>query len=196
MSELVTRAPAAESPGDSRGGGGKKTTRRRKALELVAMRGKDVIGVRHLLEGGCAWIGNVAETLARVPMGDFGGQPLVVGEVSDGAFTVHVAPRARARFHGADGLARILVGPQRISLREGERAVVVLGAVQIRAQIATVDGGPGKVGMPGGTIGWVAFVAAVYVAALSLCVVLSPPEAQKLPSGGVQRSVMPYLPRR
>ena len=91
-------------------------------------------------DGGTAWVGNVAETMARVSMREFGGQPLIVGEVRSGTYAVHVPPRARARIHGADGIPRLVVGPHRVELLEGERAVVVLGAVQIRAAGRAVRG--------------------------------------------------------
>lgn len=181
MSERMKRAPAAESPREAKSG--KRSARSHKALELVALRGKDVIGVRHLLEGGQAWIGEVAEALVRVPMAGFGGRPLVVGEVNEGTFTLRVAPCARARLHGADGIARILAGPQTIELHEGERAVVVLGAVQIRAQIATIAGSSKPLGLPSGALGWVAFAGAAYIAVLALCAALAPAPPQKAVPG-------------
>src|SRR5262245_37964167 len=120
MSELVTaKHSAAEA-----GGASARRSRGRLALELVAMRGKDVVGVRHLQEGGTAWVGNVGETIARVSMREFGGQPFMVGDVRAGTYTVQVPPRARARVHGWDGIPRLVVGPHRAELREGERAVV------------------------------------------------------------------------
>src|SRR5262249_56378770 len=71
MSEPVGSVPAKQPAPDAAA----KRPRGLLALELVAMRGKDVVGVRHLHEGGSAWVGNAAETMARVPMREFGGHP-------------------------------------------------------------------------------------------------------------------------
>ena len=64
MSEPVGSVPVKQPTAES-GGSGARRPRGRLALELVAMRGKDVVGVRHLLDGGTAWVGNAAETMAR-----------------------------------------------------------------------------------------------------------------------------------
>src|SRR5215468_10665320 len=110
MSEVVGSVPAKQAAADA-GSGATRRPRGRLALELVAMRGKDVIGVRHLHEGGSAWVGNTAETIARVPLREYGGHAIVVGEVRSGTYAVEVPTRARARVHGADGIPRLLVGP-------------------------------------------------------------------------------------
>src|SRR5262245_30272816 len=99
MSQITGGAPA--KPGEAENGGG--AVRRghgRLALELVATRGKDVVGVRHVLDGGRAWVGNVADAIARVSSRDLGGHPHLVGEARAGTFAVCVPPRARARLHG------------------------------------------------------------------------------------------------
>src|SRR4029077_12446174 len=135
---------------------------------LVAVRGKDVVGVRHLQEGGSAWVGNVADPLARIPLRDFGGLPLVVGEVRSGTYVVHVPPRARARVHRADGVPRLLVGPMRVELFDGERAVVVLGAVQIRAQVVPFEVPEPRFKLTAGAAAWIALLGVVYAAAIAL----------------------------
>src|SRR5262249_30027726 len=149
-----------------------------RALELVAVRGKDVIGVRHVRDGGTAWIGNVADTLARIPareLRELGGEPMIVGEAKAGTFALHVPPRARARHHRADGIPRLMMGPQRIELREGERAVLVLGAVQIRAQVVPFEAAPGASSLRA-TLGlWLAAIAVLYAATLALSAVFAPP---------------------
>lgn len=160
MSEVSGRAPsnaeATEKAPRARG---------RRALELVATRGKDVVGVRHVLEGGRAWVGNVADAIARAPLRDLGGHPHIVGEVQRGAYVIHVPPRARARLHGSDGVPRLLVGPHRVELGEGDRAVLVLGALHVRAQVVPFE--TAKEGLRAGEVGaWVALVALVYAAAL------------------------------
>lgn len=143
MSEHLGSAPESRAE-EERAATGKKPSGRL-GLELVALRGKDVIGVRHLVNGA-AWVGMVTHSLARISTTDFGGLPLMVGQVQGAIFTVHVPPRARARVHGADGIPRLLVGPYRVELREGERAVLVLGPVQIRAQVMPFDAAAGRRG--------------------------------------------------
>jgi hypothetical protein len=168
-------------PSRSAGGSGKKPNTRR-ALELVALRGRDVLGVRHLLEGGTAWVGNVTDALARVHVKELGGQPLLVGEVTAAEHAIYVPPRARARTHKKGGIPRLFAGPHKITLDEGERAVLVLGPVQIRAQVVNVEQCAPRVSIPG-AVGWVAFIGAVYVVALGLCAAFAPPSVPRLPHG-------------
>ena len=191
MSELVKSVPAVKEPVSPEST--TKRTHAQKALELVAMRGKDVIGVRHLLDGAAAWVGHVSDALARVPMQEFGGQPFMAGEVRGGSFLLHIPPKARARLHGADGIARILVGPHQIRLQEGERAVVVLGQVQIRAQVTSVEAVSNGMGVTASAAGWIAFVGAVYIAALALCAALAPPAPPRLDQGAMKRIHQPFM---
>jgi hypothetical protein len=186
MSEPVGSVPAKQTAAEA-GGASARKPRGLLALELVAMRGKDVVGVRHLHEGGSAWVGNAAETMARVPMREFGGQPLVVGEVRSGTYAVEVPPRARARVHRADGIPRLLVGPHRIELREGERAVLVLGAVQIRAQVVPFEVPAPRFKVTTGAAVWVAVLGAVYAAAIALTAAVAQPRAERLQPGAMQR---------
>jgi hypothetical protein len=183
MSEPVGSVPAKQPVADAAA----RRPRGQLALELVAMRGKDVVGVRHLHEGGSAWVGNAAETMARVPMRDFGGHPLVVGEVRSGTYAVEVPPRARARVHGTDGIPRLLVGPHRIELHEGERAVLVLGAVQIRAQVVPFEVPAPRFKVTAGAAAWVAVLGVVYAVAIALTTTLAQPPAQRLERGAMQR---------
>jgi hypothetical protein len=147
-----------------------KRPRGRLALELVAMRGKDVVGVRHIHEGGSAWIGNTAETLARVSMRSFGGHAFVVGDVRSGTYTVHVPPHARGRIHSADGIPRLLIGPSRVELREGDRAVVVIGPVQIRAQVVPFEVATRGYRISAGATAWAVVIGALCVAVVALTV--------------------------
>ena len=71
--------------------------------------------------------------------GGLRGAPMILGEVTTEGFLVHVPPSARARMHGADGLGRLVMGPETLALREGDKTVVVLGAVQIRARVVPVE---------------------------------------------------------
>jgi hypothetical protein len=163
MAQTTGGAPAKEAGAEN--ARDVRRARGRLALELVATRGKDVVGVRHVLDGGRVWVGNVADAIARVPSREIGGHPHVVAEVKGDVFAVHLPPRARARLHGADGVPRLLVGPHRIELHDGDRAVLVFGGVQIRAQLVPFASPPS--GVRAGEIGvWVAVVALIYAAAL------------------------------
>lgn len=192
MSELVGSVPARQAAAEA-GSGVVKKPRGRLALELVAMRGKDVVGVRHLHEGGSAWVGHVNDTMVRLSMREFGGQPLVVGEARSGTYAVLVPPRARARVHGSDGIPRLLVGPQRVELQEGERTVVVLGPVQIRAQVVPFDAPAPRFGTAAIAAAWVAVLGVVYAAAMAVTTVLShaSPPAPPLPGEHLAPSATP-----
>lgn len=196
MSEVGGHA-AANAVDTEAPGAGARRGRGRPALELVALRGKDVIGVRHLRPGGAAWVGNVADSLARVPARDLGGQPLVVGEVRGGAYTLHVPPRARARYHGADGIPRLVMGPHRIDLKEGERAVVVLGAVQIRAQVVPFEAPPGGLSLRA-VAAWAAVAALASAALIAISTALAEAPRPRLDPGSLdqlhQRLAPPLQP--
>ncbi len=186
MSELVGGVPVKQ-PAPESGSGAARRSRGRLALELVAMRGKDVVGVRHLHDGGTAWVGNVAETMARLPMREFGGQPFMVGTVRAGAYVVDVPPRARARIHGADGIPRLVMGPHHVELLEGERAVLVLGTVQIRAAVVPFEVPAPRFKIKVGAIAWVAALGAAYAAALALTASLAQPSPLHLAPGAMHR---------
>jgi hypothetical protein len=192
MSNLEGRVIAKQA--ETEISGVTRRPRGRLALELVAMRGKDVVGVRHLRSGGTAWVGNVTDAIARVPARDLGGHPMVVGEVRGGTYALHVPPRARARLHGADGIPRLIIGPLRITLREGERAVLVLGAVQIRAQVVPFDTAPSSL-RTGATVGlWLAAIGLVYACALMVSSAFAPPPPQRLEPGAMHRIHERFLP--
>jgi hypothetical protein len=175
--------------------GAGKRPRGRLALELMAVRGKDVVGARHVLDGGTAWVGNVSDAIARVPMAAFGGQPLIVAEASAGIYVLHVPPRARARIHGSDGIPRLVVGPYRIELREGERAVVVLGAVQIRGRVVPYEVSEPRFGRAAQVTVWLAVLAGIYAVALALSAAFSrPPASPRLDPGAMQRLHARFLP--
>jgi hypothetical protein len=192
MSELVRTAHAWPEQ-SARPGSNGKGVETRQALELVAVRGRDVLGVRHLVEGGTAWVGNVSDALARIQLKEFGGQPLLVGEVISGEYTLYIPARARARMHKRGDLPRLLAGPHRIALCEGERAVLVLGPVQIRAQVVRVAHSPTRAALAGAA-GWIALAAVSYVTALGICAALAPPPSLTLQRGVLQRLHAPYLP--
>ena len=136
--------------------------RGRLALELVAMRGKDVVG-------------GVGDAIARIPSRELGGHPFLVGEVRSGTYALHLPNRARARLHGSDGIPRLMIGPHRMELGEGDRAVLVLGPVQIRAQLVPFETAPSslktstRIGM------WVAAIGLIYAASLAVSAALSQP---------------------
>jgi hypothetical protein len=159
----------------------------------VALRGKDVVGVRHLHEGGTAWIGDGPESIARVSLGEHGGHPLIVGDVRAGTFAVHVPPRARARFHGRDGIPRLLVGPQRIVLDHGERAVLVMGGVQIRAQVVPFELPASRFRVTSGAAVWMAALGVLYAVAVMITATLSRPSATPAQSGGMVRAHERFL---
>src|SRR6185369_4994507 len=87
---------------------------------------------------------------------------------------------------------RLLSGPHRIALREGERAVLVLGPVQIRAQVVRVALSPTRAALAG-VMRWIALAVASYLAALGICAALAPPPSLTLPRGRLQRIHAPYL---
>jgi hypothetical protein len=192
MSELLGSASARQAEAEA-GVGSARRPRGRLALELVAMRGKDVVGVRHLIDGGTAWVGNVAEAIARISMREYGGQPFLVGRVDGATYTISVPPRARGRIHGSDGIPRLVIGPHTVRLTEGERAVLVIGPVQIRAQVVPFETAAGGLRMTVGVAGWLAVLAALYVAALGLSTTLSSP-LPPLDHGAMARIHARFLP--
>lgn len=164
-------------PGEARAAGAAAPSVRTCALELVALRGRDVVGVRHVVAGERAWVGDVGESLLRLPARDLEGGPFVVGEVAGDRFVLHVPPRARARASGADGLGRLFVGPARVPLGPGDRAVLVLGRVQIRARVVPLSALGRRA-----TSSWVATVArtlaavlVVYALVLAASALVAPP---------------------
>jgi hypothetical protein len=191
MSELFRTAQASTEQGVEAGKKGKEA-QTRPALELVAVRGRDVLGVRHLLEGGTAWVGNVTDAIAHVQLTEFGGQPLLVGEVTAGEHAVYIPPRGRARMHKRGAMPRLLVGPARIALHEGERAVLVLGPIQIRAQIVRVALSPTRAAFTG-PAAWIALAAGAYLIALGIFAAMAPPPTQALERGILQRLHAQYL---
>lgn len=199
MSSEVQRTAPVAAMAERRVGRPGDPARQRKALELIATRGREVIGVRHLVQGGTARIGDVREALARVPMNEVGGRALVVGEVTQDEHLLHVPPRARARMHARGAIPRLLVGPQKIALAPGDRAVLVLGQIQVRARIVDIEALSGGPRRGAGIAGWIVFVAAIYLAALTVCAVVAPPEVPRLPRGAlhhVQTELLHRLPPR
>ncbi|MRG95140.1 hypothetical protein [Polyangium spumosum] len=161
-----------------------------KALELVALRGTEVLGVRHVLEGGACWIGQAPDTLARIPTAEYGGQAIAVAEVREGQFTLHVPPRARGRTHGKDGLGRLVMGPVSLEVEEGDRAVIVLGPVQIRARLVAIEAtGKERVRIPSETRRLLTVMGALYVTALALCAAIAPARPEPLPQGAIRRAI-------
>jgi hypothetical protein len=177
-------------------------TRTHKALELVATRGREVVGTRQILLGGKAWVGDLCEALARPPMRAFGGQPLIVGAVTRDEYALYVPPGGRARMHGANGVPRLITGPYKLSLAPGEHAVLVLGPIQIRAQIVDVQVSAPTL-LPAiasaetrshtRLIGWVALTAAAYATAMAVCSAFTPQPVKMLEHGAMERVHTPVL---
>ncbi len=161
-----------------------------RALELVATRGADVLGVRHVLDGGECWVGPAHSSIAKISMAEFGGAAAIVANVNEGRCTLHVPPRARARTHGKDGLGRLLMGPIDLDVTEDDRTVLVLGSVQIRARVvkietaATVEPYRRREAMR-----WLIATGGLYVTALAICAMVAPGKPLKLQSGAMQRAV-------
>jgi len=177
-------------------------TRTQKALELVATRGREVVGVRKLVQGGKAWVGDLYEALARPPMRAFGGQPLIIGAVTRDEYALYIPPGGRARMHGNDGVPRLITGPYKLALAPGERAVLVLGPIQIRAQVIDVEVAapllsPAIAGSgtrsPVRLVGWAALTAAAYATAMAVCSAFSPAPAKALEHGAMHRVLAPVL---
>jgi hypothetical protein len=158
----------------------------RRALELVAVRGKDVIGVRHLLDEGRAYIGDTPATVARVPSAELDRAAPVIAEVIGARYVLHVPRRTRARVHGADGLGRLLTGPADVELQEGDRAVLVIGPLQVRAQIVPIEI-VSRLGASG--LRWIGLIGALYLAALAICAALAPRDRARLDEGSIRRAV-------
>jgi hypothetical protein len=162
----------------------------RRALELVAMRGGDVIGVRHVLDGARAMLGQGSEALAPVGVDAAGATSFTVGEVNGDEFVVHVPDRARVRSGVPSGLARLGTGPTTLVLAVDQRAVVVLrSGIQIRARIVEVDIRPGSQPKRSPSVRWLVAVGALYVGALALCAVMVPDHRAAMEEGSLQRVV-------
>lgn len=158
----------------------------RRALELVALRGKDVIGVRHLLEEGRMHIGDTPATIARLPVGELDRAAPLIAEVTGARYLLHVPRRTRARVHRTDGLGRLLTGPVDVELQEGDRAVLVFGPVQVRAQIVPIE----IISRMGSSaLRWIGLVGALYLAALAVCAALAPRDRARLDEGSLRRAV-------
>ncbi|MCC6554828.1 MAG: hypothetical protein IT372_17780 [Polyangiaceae bacterium] len=165
----------------------------------MALRGRDVIGVRHVLDGR-AYLGGAFDGVTRAIAAVPGGDAPAIAEVTGERFVLRVPPRARARMHGVDGLGRLLCGPAEITLREGDRAVLVIGSVQVRAQIVPVEitsraAALGqRLGLGAGHSGglgvarWIGLLGALYVAALALCATLAPRDRARLEAGAIARA--------
>lgn len=186
MEIMANEATRAEPSGDRRSRPPPAGASTRLALELVALRGKDVIGVRQLLAEGRAHIGDAPGSIARVSAGDLDRAAPVIAEVTGARYVLHVPRRARARVHRADGLARLLTGPTDVELRAGDRAVLVLGPVQIRAQIVPIEI-VSRLGTSG--LRWIGLVGALYLAALAVCAALAPRDRARLDEGSIRRAI-------
>lgn len=167
-----------------------------RALEIVVIRGRDVISVRHLLEGSDCWVGPAQSSIINVPMIDYGGRPSMIAEVLDGCCKVHVPPRARARTHDRDGLDHLLMGPVDLDINEGERAVIVLGAIQIRARVVQIETARKvETFQRRDAWKWMFFAATLYVLVLGVCALLAQDKPKHLENGAMQRAVSATLER-
>jgi hypothetical protein len=161
---------------------------------MVATRGHDVIGVRHLLDGGTCWVGTAQSSIANVSMREFGGHPSMLAEVVDGRCIVHVPPNARARMHGADDLWRLFIGPVDLIVADGERAVVVLGCVQIRTKVIRIErAGSAEHHRRRDALKWLLAMAALYCLVLGIFALAAPEKPRRLESGALQRAVAATL---
>jgi hypothetical protein len=161
-----------------------------RALEIVATRGHDVIGVRHLLEGGECWVGSAQSSIASVSMRAYGGHAMVIARVADGQCNVHVPPFARARTHSADGLGRLLTGPVDVPISEGDRAVIVLGPVHIRARIIRIQlAGKVETYRRQDALKWLLVAATLYFSVFGICALVVPEKPRPLERGALQRAV-------
>lgn len=160
----------------------------KRALELVAMRGRDVIGVRHLLEGARATIGRGPDAFARISIGEAGDDVTIAEVERDEQFVLWVPPRARVRTHLASGLGRLGTGPERLVLTEGDRSVLVLpGGIHVRAQIVPIETFGRSLGATRHPARWLAVAASLYLAALVLCATLAPSKVPPMVTAALQR---------
>lgn len=182
-SEAGGRGGGSRQGGPGASASAEERAARGRALELVVVRGTEVLGVRHLLAGASAWLGS-SEAIAPVSMAAFGGRPVAIGEATSGGFYLQVPPNARARLHGASGLPRIVAGAQRLQLRSGDRAVVVLGPVSVRARVVAVDSAGRSASLADRALRWVAVLSVLYLVALGLMAWLgSTPAVAPTPQG-------------
>ncbi|KYF72628.1 hypothetical protein [Sorangium cellulosum] len=186
MAKGPNEASRAEPASDRRSRPPATSAAARRALELVAVRGKDVIGVRHMLAEGRAHIGDTPSSIARVPLAELDRAAPVIAEVIGARYVLHVPRRTRARVHGADGLGRLLTGPVDIELQEGDRAVLVIGPVQIRAQIVPIEI---IARLGASSLRWIGLIGALYITALAICAVLAPRDRARLDEGSIRRAV-------
>jgi hypothetical protein len=158
----------------------------RRALELVALRGRDVVGVRHVLDGGRATLGTGEDAIVRVAHAGLTG--ITVAEVQGDAFVLHVPPKARVRRHLASGLGRLGVGPETFPLGTGDRAVLVLdNGVTVRARVVDIEASAGVQPRSSSPLRWIVAVGALYVAILALCASLVPGPPPTALAGPAQR---------
>jgi hypothetical protein len=181
--------------GSSEGEGGASAAggaRRGRALELVVVRGAEVLGVRHLLAGASAWLGS-AESIAPVSMEDFGGRPMPIGDATSSGFYVQIPPNARARLHDAGGVPRILAGAQRIEVQSGDKVVIVLGPVSVRARVVAVDGVGRAPNLADRALRWIAVLSVLYLVALGLMAWLGSAAEQPAPTRGALEPMAPAV---
>ena len=153
------------------------------------MRGRDVIGVRHLLDGARATVGRGPDAFARISIGD-AGQDVTIAEVDRGEFSLLVPPRARVRSHLASGLGQLGIGPQRLVLAEGDRSVLVFpGGIHVRAQIVPIETFSRSLGATRHPARWLAVAASLYVAALIVCATLAPSKVS-VATASLQRAAL------
>ena len=77
-----------------------------------------------------------------------------------------------------------MTGPVALEVEDGDSAVVVLGAVQIRARVVPVEtSGRARARSAGDTWRWIGLTGALYVAALAVCALLAPERAALLERG-------------
>jgi hypothetical protein len=87
------------------------------------------------------------------------------------------------------------VGPHRVELREGERAVLVLGAVQVRAQVVPFEVPAPRFKVTAATAAWVALLGLVYAAAIAYAAASGHPAPSRAEPGGMGRIHERFLPK-
>jgi hypothetical protein len=86
------------------------------------------------------------------------------------------------------------MGPMDLALSEGERAVVVLGAVQIRARVIQIERA-GKIEpyRRRDALKWLLGAMAVYFLVFGVCAMVIPDKPRSLEPGAMQRAVAATL---
>lgn len=133
-----SHAPAGECLAHADGASSARTSHR--ALEIAVRRGKDLLAVRHLHHRGRVRLGQSSDSIIPAVLPDSCGSTAVIATADGGRFVFRVPRGTRARVHLANGLARLVRGPEAIELADGDRAVLLCGSLEVRASIVSFEG--------------------------------------------------------